>query len=52
MKKLKGRSSGAQCDPRASNSSPRLSRNLVFAGVTKGPKKGMELARGIEPPTG
>ena len=32
--------------------SPRLSRNLVFAGVTEGSKKGMELARGIEPPTG
>ena len=32
--------------------SPQPSRNLVFVRVSKGSKKGLELARGIEPPTG
>ena len=42
----------AQTEAHSPDSSPQLSRNLLFAGVSKGSKKRMELARGIEPPTG
>ena len=42
----------AQSEAHSPERSPRLSRNLVFARVSKGSKRGLELARGIEPPTG
>ena len=42
----------AQTEAHSPDSSPQLSRNLVFVRVSKGSKRELELARGIEPPTG